>query len=61
MEKRQWIGCPLCGHKTRVQIRADTMLVNFPLFCPKCRQETLITVKNQKINIITGPDAKTQC
>ena len=25
-----------CGNKTRVQIREDTELKNFPLFCPKC-------------------------
>lgn len=38
----QWILCPLCGNKTRNKIREDTVLKNYPLYCPKCRQETLI-------------------
>ena len=32
MEKiiSEWIRCPVCGNKTRLQIRADTELKNFP-------------------------------
>ena len=36
--KCKWILCPVCGNKTRLQIRNDTELKNFPLYCPKCRQ-----------------------
>ncbi|HEG8900728.1 TPA: cysteine-rich KTR domain-containing protein [Staphylococcus aureus] len=52
--------CPICGNKTRLRIRVDTILKNFPLYCPKCKNKTLINV--QKMNIITikEPDAKTQ-
>ena len=60
MKITEWIRCPVCGNKTRLQIRADTELKNFPLYCPKCRQETLIEVKNLQITVITEPDAKTQ-
>ena len=49
MEKTEWIYCPVCGNKTRNKVRADTELKNYPLFCPKCKKETLIDVKNQKI------------
>ncbi|HBA1562616.1 TPA: conjugal transfer protein, partial [Enterococcus faecium] len=54
----KWILCPICGNKTRLRIRVDTILKNFPLYCPKCKNETLINV--QKMNIITikEPDAK---
>ena len=38
----QWILCPVCGCKTRLKIREDTVLENFPLYCPKCKHETLI-------------------
>ncbi|HFZ6939520.1 TPA: cysteine-rich KTR domain-containing protein [Streptococcus agalactiae] len=56
----KWILCPICGNKTRLRIRVDTILKNFPLYCPKCKNETLINV--QKMNIITikETDAKTQ-
>ena len=56
----EWIRCPVCGSKTRLQIRKDTELKNFPLFCPKCKQETLINVKELNIMVIKEPDAKTQ-
>lgn len=56
----EWLRCPVCGNKTRGQIREDTELKNFPLYCPKCKQESLIEAKNLHITVITEPDAKTQ-
>ena len=60
MDKENWILCPVCGNKTRLKIRKDTELKNFPLFCPKCKQETLINVKELNIIVIKEPDAQTQ-
>lgn len=37
-----------------------TELKNFPLYCPKCKQESLIDAKNLQITVIKEPDAKTQ-
>ncbi len=50
--KTEWIYCPVCGSKTRLQMRSDTELKNFPLYCPKCKQENLIDVKELHITII---------
>ncbi len=55
-EKTKWIHCPVCGKKTRDRIREDTVLKNYPLYCPKCKQETLIEVKKMQITAITEPD-----
>lgn len=52
-----WILCPTCGSKTRDKIREDTVLKNFPLYCPKCKQESLIEVENLNIVVIKEPDA----
>ncbi len=60
MEGVQWLLCPVCGNKTREKIRVDTELRNFPLFCPKCKRETLINVQQLNISVIKEPDAKTQ-
>ena len=60
MENNEWLLCPACNGKTRIQIRKETELKYFPLFCPKCKKETLIDVKNQKISVTREPDAKTQ-
>ena len=52
-----WVRCPICNGKTRIKVNKDTILVNFPLFCPKCKKETLISIKNQEIVIHQEPDA----
>lgn len=47
-----WLLCPVCGNKTRLKVRQDTELINFPLYCPKCKQETLVNVKNTQLSVI---------
>lgn len=59
MSNQSWVFCPICNNKTRTKIRNDTELINFPLFCPKCKQETIINMKRGNI-IIRESDAKTQ-
>ena len=49
MDSFEWLLCPVCNSKTRIKLRLDTELKNFPLFCPKCKQETLISVEKFKI------------
>ena len=60
MSKEKWLLCPVCGNKTRLKLREDTILENFPLYCPKCKQETLINVQQMNMSIIKEPDAQTQ-
>ena len=57
MKSEKWILCPICGNKTHSKMRDDTVLLNFPLYCLKCRQETLIMAQHQKIIVIKEPDA----
>jgi len=53
----KWILCPVCGSKTRDRIRENTILINYPLYCPKCRKESLVEAKNLRITVIKEPDA----
>lgn len=55
MSQTQWILCPVCGNKTRTMIREDTEMKNFPLYCPKCKKETIINVKDMKITLVRTP------
>ncbi len=50
----EWIRGPVCGNKTRNKVRADTELKNFPLFCPKCKQENIINLKSLQMTIISA-------
>lgn len=52
MKKSEWLRCPICRNKTRLQIREDTEIKNFPLYCPKCKQEALIAVKNFQMIVL---------
>lgn len=52
-----WIKCPICKGKTRTKVYAQTVLINFPLFCPKCKIEMLIDVVHLKMITHKEPDA----
>lgn len=47
-----WLLCPACNSKTRDQIREDTVLINYPLYCPKCKKVTLIDAEKLQIKNI---------
>lgn len=57
MLELKWVNCPKCHNKTRLKIREDTKMDNFPLYCPKCRQESLISINKFEIIVIKEPDA----
>lgn len=47
--KGYWIHCPICKAKTRTKVQQDTVLLNFPLFCPRCKKTIRIGVINLKL------------
>ena len=49
--KIEWLRCPVCGNKTRNRVREDTVLKNYPLYCPKCKREMLINVKQLNMSV----------
>ena len=50
-EQRKWVFCPCCGAKTRLQLLRQTELHLFPLFCPKCRKETMINARHFQVSV----------
>ena len=54
MVKEQWIYCPICNNKTRIKIRKETMAENLPVFCPKCKIQSILDIEPDfKIKVIT--------
>ena len=51
-EIQVFLLCPFCHRKTRTIVNADTELIKFPLFCPKCRREVIVNVKECEIEIV---------
>lgn len=60
MKKTEWLLCPNCNNKTRIKICDNTVLENFPLYCPKCKREIIISVKQFNTTVITEPDERRQ-
>ncbi|MBR3585893.1 MAG: cysteine-rich KTR domain-containing protein [Oscillospiraceae bacterium] len=52
--KEYWLPCPVCKGKTRTRVHEDTALVNFPLFCPKCKSVTRINFV--KLNMVRSDE-----
>ncbi len=49
--------CPQCGSKTKVKVYEETVLVKFPLYCPKCKKEFMVNVVKLKMVLSDEPDA----
>ena len=56
-EQFLWLTCPKCGARSRIKIYDDTVLLNFPLYCTKCKHETKLGVIKLKIVVSDEPDA----
>ena len=53
-----FVLCPFCGEKTRLKLLPETVLKSYPLFCPKCKREVIISAEHLKIKIEESkPDA----
>jgi len=49
-----FVCCPLCGGKTRAKLLPETVLINYPLFCPKCKREIVISAERGQIVEVRG-------
>ena len=47
-----WVTCPLCKAKTRLKLLQDTVLKNYPLFCPKCKKEVIINAEHLRVSVV---------
>lgn len=45
-----WVRCPKCKKRTKTKVNADTVLYHFPLFCQRCKLETVININLSEKN-----------
>lgn len=45
----RWLRCPSCHAQTEIRIFADTILINFHLDCPCCKETSSITLSRFEI------------
>ena len=46
-----WLLCPIYKNKTRIRLREDTVLEHFPLFCPKCKCQSIIDLIEGEVTV----------
>lgn len=51
-ENKEFIRCLICGNKTRTKIRSDTILIRHLLYCPKCKTEFLVNVRDKLVTVL---------
>lgn len=50
----KWVLCPICEGKTRTKIRPDTEAKNLIVFCPKCKRESVMDIKDMESKAVEG-------
>lgn len=45
------VHCPDCGKKTSVQVYDNTVVLNYPLYCPYCEKIKNINIINLKMSL----------
>lgn len=57
---KQWIYCPVCHGKTHTMCCENTELYFFPLYCPKCKHQSIINYHNLELTVIKEPDQQSK-
>lgn len=50
-----WLPCPKCGARTRIKIYEDTVLLIFPLYCTRCKEEFIVGVIKYRMVVNEHP------
>ena len=45
----RFLPCPICNTQTKTKVIPETILIRYPLFCERCRQEILVDVVKMKM------------
>lgn len=56
-KESMWVHCPFCHNKTRTKVYEDTVLLKFPLYCPKCKRVIRVSIVKLKMVLSDEPDA----
>lgn len=43
-----WHECPACGNPKMLKYREDTILINFPGYCKRCKKESIIKIEPKR-------------
>ena len=52
-DAKNFILCPGCGKRTKAKALPQTVMIDFPLFCPHCKSEYIIDLNDSVITKMT--------
>lgn len=55
--KSYWVCCPKCNSRTKIKINYNSVLLKFPLYCSKCKEEIMVSIIKLKMVVSEKPDA----
>lgn len=58
VDESGWIHCPSCKCRTRTKIKPETVVRNFPVYCPKCKKEYSVDVEALQIQLSVEPKSR---
>ena len=45
------LPCPLCGRNTKTKAYRETVMLRFPLYCFRCKRESVVDVVQFRISL----------
>lgn len=58
VDESGWIHCPCCKCRTRTKVKPETVVKNFPVYCPKCKREYIVDVEALQIKLSVEPKSR---
>lgn len=52
-DAKNFILCPGCGKRTKAKALPQTIMIDFPLFCPHCKSAYIIDLNDTVITKMT--------
>ncbi len=59
-EKTLTVLCPVCKARTHTRIYPSTVMNSFPLFCPKCKRQTVIDAEHGIVTAVTDSNTNSR-
>lgn len=52
VDNSDFVKCPICKKNTRTKTLIVTVVKNFPLYCPKCNNTSLVDIVENKLIVL---------
>lgn len=58
--KERWAVCPDCGGNTRTRVREDSVLFHHLMYCPRCKKNFLVNIRQFQTEVVREAEVQTR-